>query len=113
MYKQKEINDLKKQVADYEHLVNSQNIEIENLRAELEHSNKSMVITSDKNVSINPEHVLYLFLDRRGVRSEDDEECLWHIVAMFKGGYTAVLEKARGRTAAEKEMENLSIILLR
>ena len=113
MYKQKEINDLKKQVADYEHLVNSQNIEIENLRAELEHSNKSMVITSDKMTSVNPKHVLYLYLERLGMRDEDDEKIRWNIVAMFKGGYTVPLEKVRGKTVAQKELENLSLILLR
>lgn len=107
----KTIQDQELELEDLQKIISEQALEIETLKKQLG-IRETMMMTKNKMVSINPNHVLYLFLDRRGVRSEDDEECKWNIVAMFKGGYTAVLEEAKGKTAAQKELENYSLLLL-
>ena len=133
MYKTKEVDDLNARINGLQAIIDMQETEIVDLKEENEkletiksvqdkeiaflnkvmQDDQTMVITSNKNVSINPDHVLYLFLDHRGVKSQDEETVRYDIVAMFKGGYTAVLASVKGRKAAEQELENISLILLR
>ena len=119
MYKFKERDELLKQIEALEkefeankHIIANQALEIEKLEDLLGES-QTMMMTKNQLVSINPQHVLYLFLERLGMRDEDDEEIRWNVVAMFKGGYTAVLDTIRGKSKAQKELENLSLTLLK